>query len=48
MRKVVRIVIEKNGDDGEEVKKHIETKYGKGRVWYKDEKIAAWGEKKEK
>jgi hypothetical protein len=39
MRKVVRIVIEKNGGDGKEVKKHLETKYGKGRVWWKDERI---------
>jgi hypothetical protein len=47
MRKVVRIVIEKNGADGKEVKKHMETRYGKGRVLWKDELIAAWDEKKE-
>lgn len=46
MRKVVRIVIEKNGGDGKEVKKHLQAKYGKGRVWYKDEKIATWDETK--
>ena len=46
MRKVVRIVIEKNGGDGMEVKKRLETKYGKGRVWWKDERIATWDGKK--
>ena len=48
MRKVVRIVIEKNGGDGKEVKKHMEAKYGKGRIWWKEERIAAWDEDKGK
>ena len=46
MRKVVRIVIEKNGGDAKEVKKNMETKYGKGRVWWNEERIAAWDEEK--
>lgn len=46
MRKVVRIIIGKNGGDGNEVKKHMETRYGKGRVLWKDELIAARDESK--
>ena len=31
-----------NGNNGKEVKKDIETDFGSGGVWYKDEQVAAF------
>ena len=42
VRKMVRLLIEKVGGDGKTVKKDIITNYPKGRVWYKDERVAEW------
>ena len=42
VRKVVRPIIEKNGRNGSEVKKDLDTNYTKGIVWWKDERVAEW------
>ena len=42
IRKVVRMIIEANGGDGQVVKKDIITNYGSGKVWWKDVKVAEW------
>jgi hypothetical protein len=44
IRKVVRLIIESNGGDGQTVKKDIITKFGKGKVYYKKVPVAAWDE----
>ena len=44
VRKVVRLLIEKGGGDGKSIKKDIITNYTKGRVWYKDERVAEWND----
>ena len=33
---------------GKEEKKHIVTRYKKGRVWWKDEQVAEWDEESHK
>ena len=48
VRKVVRMLIERNGGDGNAVKKDIATNYAKGKVWWKDCKFAEWDEKADK
>ena len=42
VRKIVRLIIEKNGGNGNEVKKKIDTRYNRGIVWWKDERVAEW------
>jgi hypothetical protein len=42
VRKMVRAIIEVNGGDGTEVKKHIDTNYKKGVVWWKEGRVAEW------
>lgn len=44
IRKVVRMIIEEGGGDGPTVKKDIVSNYGKGKVWWKGEKVAEWDE----
>ena len=44
VRKVVRLLIETNGGDSTAVKKNIATDYTKGKVWWKDSKVAEWDE----
>lgn len=44
VRKVVRVIIEQNGNNGKEIKKDIDTDYVKGIVWWKDERVAEWDE----
>ena len=42
VRKVVRLIIEKSGNDGLQTKKDIFTNYTKGVVWYKEARVAEW------
>ena len=42
VRKVVRLTIEKGGGDGAAIKKDVITNYTKGRVWYKEDRVAEW------
>ena len=42
VRKVVRLIIEKNGRNGSEVKKDLDTNYTKGIVWWNGEQVAEW------
>ena len=44
VRKVVRVIIESNGGDGQAVKKDIETNYKREIVWWKDQRAAEWKE----
>ena len=46
VRKVVRLIIEKDGRDGTTVKKDIATKYYKGRVLWMGKRVAEWDEEK--
>ena len=46
VRKCVRAIIEFDGRNGKEVKKDMETDYGTGDIWYKDEQVAKWSEEK--
>ena len=48
MRKVVRLIIEKEGVDGTITKKDIYARYPKGRVLWKDVRVAQWDEGSEK
>ena len=43
VRKVIRTLIEKNGGNGEQVKKDIETN-NRGVIWFKEERVAEWVE----
>ena len=42
VRKVVRLIIEKNGGTGAAVKPDIETDYTRGMVWWKGDRVAEW------
>ena len=42
IRKILRLIIEKEGGDGKTIKKNIITDYWKGKVWYKDQRVAEW------
>ena len=42
VRKVVRMLIEQNGGNGEAVKQYVETDYRRGVVWFKDQRVAEW------
>ena len=44
IRKVVRLIIEENGGDGQAVKKDIVARYGKGKVLWKEDPVAEWNE----
>ena len=44
IRKVVRLIIEENGGDGQAVKKDIVSRYGKGKVLWKEDPVAEWNE----
>ena len=48
VRKLVRAIIEGNGGDGPGVKKHMDAKYKKGIVIWKDERVATWSAKEQK
>ena len=42
VRKLVRVIIEKNGGNGAEVKADIDTNYPRGIVWWKDQRVGQW------
>ena len=42
VRKLVRAIIETKGGDGATVKQDIETQYGKGIVWWQENRVAEW------
>lgn len=44
-RKMVRMIIEKEGGDGATIKKDISTIYCKGKVWFKDNQVAEWDDR---
>ena len=48
IRKLVRAIIEGNGGDGAEVKKHMNAKYRQGIVIWKDVRVADWSAKEQK
>eukprot|EP00973_Karenia_brevis_P045647 6321711-Karenia_brevis.AAC.1 len=42
VRKLVRTIIEKNGGDGREIKKHLDANYSQGIVWWNDCRVGEW------
>ncbi|CAK0902761.1 unnamed protein product [Prorocentrum cordatum] len=44
VRKVVRTIIESNPGNGDDIKKSIDTDYGRGIVWWNDRRVAEWKE----
>ena len=48
VRKIVRLIIEHNGGNGEQVKKELDISYRKGHVWKGDTQLAEWDKEEEK